>query len=403
MLRHGMASVPPRMVDEEDDSTYVDFSSAGLYLVGLQTVTTTGVVASASVAIAMVHSELASAVRNLAVCVALTVACLWRPIRVGRVAGLSAVFNALRPAPSIFTLSLALAQLTHSCVANEPLGEAPFWRVVVFHALQVPLVCCGLWRACKPMSIKDAPVIMCGGTLLVLSLAPLPAARGEGPLCAAPSLALGALRIMRALLFATCFAFHVFCSAPCEFERGEVLRSSLRAAAASVWILGSHVYVLPVALVQMGLLLWNRLGMERDVAGVLDALEQEVRADAEAGAMEYTTVSVHSDGESELGVLPSQTLGFRPGDKKGVFVGMRLDEGVRAAALAEHAVTPCSGLEYTAEQSAPVSVSGMHVEPQTMSHMRCTSASGQPWKELRKSGLVAMTKERMAQIAETIS
>ena len=136
--------------DTEDDDTYVDFSSVGLYLVGLQTVSTTGLVATASVAVAFVHSEFASAIRNLAICAAITVGCLWRPVKVSRVAGLNAVFSALRPAPVLFVLSLAAGQLAHSCIDTSPEPETPFWRSVLFHALQTPLIFCGMWRAARP-------------------------------------------------------------------------------------------------------------------------------------------------------------------------------------------------------------------------------------------------------------
>lgn len=387
--------------DAEDDDTYVDFSSVGLYLVGLQTVSTTGLVSAVSVAVAFFHSEFASAVRNLAICAAITVGCLWRPVRVNRVAGINAVFGALRPAPALFVLSLATGQLTHSCIDTSPEPETPFWRSVLFHALQTPLICCGMWRAARPVALRDGPVVVCAVTLLVLSMAPLPAARGEGPLCAVPTLASAALRVVRGLLFSFCYSFHVFASAPCEFERGEIVLSATRAAAASVWILGAHPYAFPCALLQMIVLVYSRLSIERGVDGVMRELEDEIVAAEEDSApqgSQYCTVSIHSDGDSDQEQMCPG--GQRRGE--GMFANIRIDGRIREAVREGAVVAPCE-----AAQSESVLDSHLLSSPALLSHsqpgsqpVHALTPRGAAWRDLNPPR--AMTPQRMALIAESI-
>lgn len=402
-MSHRTSSGRP-YADAEDDDTYVDFSSVGLYLVGLQTVSTTGLVSAASVAVAFFHNEFASAVRSLAICAAITVGCLWRPVRVNRVAGLNAVFGALRPAPVLFVLSLAAGQLAHSCTDTSPEPETPFWRSVLFHALQTPLIFCGMWRAARPVALRDGPVVVCASTLLVLSMVPLPAARGEGPLCAVPTLASAALRVLRGLLFSFCYSFHVFASAPCEFERGEIVLSATRAAAASVWILGAHPYALPCALLQMIILVHARLSIERGVDGVMRDLEDDVVAEggdaahSTAVAARYCNVSIHSDGDSD----PEQGGGAKRGE--GMFSNICIDSRIREAAReGAVVVAPCEAGpgEYLVEAAAGVLPPGA----------TALLAQGQPaltprgtaWRDLNSARGGGMTPQRMALIAESIS
>lgn len=391
-----------KLDDDDDDATYVDFSAAGLYLAAVQMVACTILVSVLSVLSAWVTGEQSSAIRNLAVCTAANVACLWQPLRVGRVPGLSAVFAALRPCAVIYLGSLVVGQLVHSCLALQVDAETPFWRLVVFYSLQTPLVACGLWRAANPVSTRDRTVVLVSATLLLLALLPLPGAKGDGPLCASPSLGTAALRVLRALLFAVLYSFHVFSSAPSSFERGEVALSSTRAAAASVWVLGVHFYVLPVVLLQLVVLVYARLSISRDAMRALEELEcatREAPAGA-AGGAPYTTVSVHSDTEdaAEAPVSPNGFFAALP-------VAKLRDVAVRGAVRIADADTVCDAPAAASTCADVAAALAAHHAPASFPR------GGSAWRELSRSGGAEpaaaatsnMTPARMAQIAMMIA
>lgn len=398
-------------LDDDDEANYVDFSAAGLYLAAVQMVASTVLVSLLSVVCAWVTGDQSSAIRNLAVCTAATAACLWKPLRVGRVPGLAAVFAALRPCAIMYLGSLVVGQLVHSCLALQVELETPFWRLVVFYGMQTPLVACGLWRAANPVSTRDRTVVLVSATLLLLALLPLPGAKGDGPLCASPSLGAAALRVLRALLFAVLYSFHVFSSAPSAFERGEIALSSTRAAAASIWVLGVHVYALPLVLLQLVVLVYSRLSISRDALRAIEDLE---RASAEAaapagsthGGAPYATVSVHSDSEEPYEPLDT------PASPNGFFaalpVGKLRDVAVRGAvraAEADCASEASVAVTTRAEVAAALAAASAGAQSAAVSFAR----GGSAWRDLSRgdvdSGAAAptMTAARMAKIANMIA
>lgn len=292
-LRNGSTVTSP---DDKEDSTYIDFSNAGLYLVALQMVSASVAVASLSATVNWISGESASAIRTFAVCTAAAIAALFRPARVGRVPGLTSVFNALRPCTGIYLLSLASGQLVHSCLALQSEMTTPAWRDYVFNVLQLPLVACGIWRALNPVSPKDKTVLVAGMTLLALALLPLPGQRGDGPLCVTPSLGQAGLRLLRALLFSLAYAFHVFSSAPHVLERGDATLSATRASAASIWVLGAHVLVMPIVLLQIGIVIYQRMSISSNGTSALADLEAEGPHGYDQDSA-YQSVAVTSDGE----------------------------------------------------------------------------------------------------------
>ena len=115
------------------DDPFIDFSSAGLYLVGLQTTVATVACAAASVASCwLLPPSAISAVRTLAITAATGFLCMRKPVRVGRVRGVTTIFNALRPCIALYIGVLTIEQLVHTCVATdqEPTG---YTRRVIFH------------------------------------------------------------------------------------------------------------------------------------------------------------------------------------------------------------------------------------------------------------------------------
>ena len=80
------------------DDPFIDFSSAGLYLVGLQTTVATVACAATSIASCwLLPASMVSAVRTLAMTCFVGFVCMRKPLRVGRVRGVTTIFNALRP------------------------------------------------------------------------------------------------------------------------------------------------------------------------------------------------------------------------------------------------------------------------------------------------------------------
>lgn len=305
-FRNGSTVTSP---DEEEDSAYIDFSNAGLYLVALQMVSASVAVACVSVVVNWVSGDSASAIRTFAVCTACGFGALVRPARVGRVPGLSSVFNALRPCTGIYLLSLASGQLVHSCMALQTEPTTPAWRDVVFNLVQIPLVGCGIWRALNPVSSKDKTVVVAGVTMLALALLPLPGQRGDGPLCMSPSLGQAGLRLLRALLFSLTYSFHVFSSAPEVLERGDIFLSATRATAASVWVLGAHAIVMPLVVVQIGIVIYQRMSISSNGASEIASLQDGQGRDPDH--QHYHTVSNTSDGEDVAALEEGSSAFFK--------------------------------------------------------------------------------------------
>ena len=94
----------------QDDSGGVDFQQAAIYVVGVQAVV--GVVTASSVSVLscwLLPVQAVSAVRTLTLSSIASLACVYKPVRLARVAGLNVVFNSLRPA-----IPLYLVRTVHS-------------------------------------------------------------------------------------------------------------------------------------------------------------------------------------------------------------------------------------------------------------------------------------------------
>ena len=293
----------------------IDFSSAGLYLCGLQTVC--AVIACATVSIAccwLLPPSAVSAVRTLAITSAVGFCCMRKPIRVGRVRGVTVLFNALRPCVALYILSLTLEQLVHTCVADHASGGS--WRHVIFHMMMVLIICSAFSRAHKPKNETDVPFLVTAGSLLVIAMLPPPATPLSGPLCQAASLFSATERLLRALLFGAVYVIHVYAAAPSQNSIHEISVCTMRSGAAAVWILGVHMFALVLAPVQAALALWARFGSESNgptpIYAQVDSRSDSGGSDSELGLPGYydtTTASMLKEqhplvgaGDSDVGL-----------------------------------------------------------------------------------------------------
>lgn len=283
------------------DDVFIDFSSAGLYLCGLQTTVATVACAASSVASCwLMPTGMVSAVRTLAITTLVGFLVMRKPLRVGRVRGVTTIFNALRPCVVLYVLVLTIEQLVHTCIATEhqPSG---YTRRVVFHCSIACMAAAGLWRAAKPASETDAPFLGTAFCIVVIAMLPPPATPLSGPLCEAASLFGAGERLMRAFLFSALYVVHVYCSPPNRNTIHDLAVCVMRGAAAAVWVLGCHLFVVWVAIIQIIVALWARFG-----------------TDSSGSTTNYSSVDTHSDSglsDAELG-----TMAELPRDQNGVLI-----------------------------------------------------------------------------------
>ena len=225
--------------EDGEDVEFVDFSNAVLYISALQSIASVVVASLVTIAsCALLPMTAVSSVRTVtlaAICGALVVK---RPFSLGRVHGLLRVFRALQP-----------------CVD----AVVPSWRRLVFNLSTLLMVVSGFLRARRPLASTDLPFLLTLLALFVAALLPPPAVIMSGPLCAIPTLQQAAERVVRAFIFALLYAIFVFAAAPPAQSSGEVFVCVARAFAATVWTLACNVYLLPLAFVQGGVVIYVRV------------------------------------------------------------------------------------------------------------------------------------------------
>lgn len=255
-----------RLTDEmalTDDDRDIDFTAAGLYIVGLQVVMATVFCACTSVLCCwLLPSAAVSAVRTLAITTAVGLLAIHKPIRLGRVRGVTTVFNALRPSVLVYIQVQVLEQLVHTCVPADLAADHGTWRKVIFHLMILMMIISGLLRARSPRSDTDFAFLVAGLSLLVVALLPPPAKALTGPLCSPSSLLGAGERVLRALLFSALYVTHVYAAAPNRNAMNELLLCVMRCTAASIWVLGATPIALPLAVVQLGICLHARLNSD---------------------------------------------------------------------------------------------------------------------------------------------
>ena len=268
-----------------EDDPGIDFSAAGLYLVGLQACVST--VACAAVAILccwILPVSAISAVRTLAVTSAVGMFATRRAWRLGRVRGVAVVFQALRPCVPLYVTALVIEQLAHTCI-SQGAASGGVWRRVIFHCMTIIMLVSGFARAYRPRSETDLPFLMTTCAVLIVALLPPPISMQGGPLCESSSLFSAGERILRALLFSALYVVHVYCATPRQNHISEVFVCCIRSSAAAAWILGAHALLLMLAPPQGVLALWARFGTEESNSYNAVDTRSEGSVDAEIGQM----------------------------------------------------------------------------------------------------------------------
>ena len=256
------AFLQPMNLDAEDNR--VDFSNANLYLAGIQTVFAICVCACVSVLSCwLVPAGSVSAVRTLALCTFFGIALIHKPLRIGRAHGVTIVFDSLQPAVPLYLTTQVIEQLIHTCTNDD--ASAPSWRRVIFHTMQLSLVCSGFLRARRPMADTDLPFVLTVLTLLIIAMLPPPSIAFVGPLCQSVSLWEAAERLVRAFTFSVLYAVNVYSITSSNgIYVSETQVVVTRSAAASIWVLGCHFSWLPLAVAQCAISIHARIRYAED-------------------------------------------------------------------------------------------------------------------------------------------
>lgn len=257
-LRSTVDEIHAESMDEDDKA--IDFGNVGLYLAGLQVASTIVICSCASILSCwMLPPNGISAVRTLAITTTIGLFMVRKPVRIGRVRGVSTIFNALRPSVATYILALIIEQLVHTCVPSEE-EEHTTLRRVVYHGMATIMIVSAFARAKSPRSESDIPFALTGMCILVIALLPPPALARAGPLCEPATLIQAGERCLRALFFACVYTVHVYAAAPSRNISNELFICVARATAASVWILCASAWTLPGAPLQVAIVLFSRLG-----------------------------------------------------------------------------------------------------------------------------------------------
>jgi hypothetical protein len=111
-------------------------------------------------------------------------------------------------------------------------------------------------RSKNPRGESDLPFVISMGSMLLIAILPPPALALSGPLCSPPTLGNAGERILRAFLFACVYVVLVYSAAPISNNLPDTLVCIMRSATSSAWVLGAVSYSLPLALVQICVVLY---------------------------------------------------------------------------------------------------------------------------------------------------
>jgi len=248
--------------DMINDKANIDYTSVGLYIGGIQVVAAVVICSLTSILSCWILPPHAvSAVRTLAVSVATGLVVVRKPVRVGTARGATLLFSALRPVVPLYLLALVLEQLCHTCVAIDSGEDADsVVRRVLYHALTVMMLLSGISRARFPRSESDLPFYIVASATLVIAAFPPVGVLSSGPLCVSSTVGEAAERVTRAFFFASLYTCHVYAAAPTRAAADELFVCVARATAASIWTLCASLWLLPMAPLQISVLLFSRLG-----------------------------------------------------------------------------------------------------------------------------------------------
>lgn len=295
MLRRPAAYSPIDSDARMERTQSVEFAAASLYLPGLQTVFAT--VAACVVSILtnwVVPPKNTSAVRTLFLTSCVGLLLVLKPVRVGHARGVEVVFSALRPSLAVYTASLVVAQLSHTCVVPDSNFDKAFFTGVLFNASLIVSMLASIARSASPRSENDFFLLVAAGAMAVTALVPPAAVPLSGPLCAPSTLTGAGEQVVRAFLFSTTNTILVYASAPLTPDVYEILLCVSRSAGVSVWILGVSAWFLPFALLQMCVIVYFTFASTPPVDKFYNSV-----ADVES-AFEVALKENRSDVESEV-------------------------------------------------------------------------------------------------------
>jgi hypothetical protein len=242
---------------DREEEKYIDFGAAGLYVPAAQTIFATTLSSCVSVlACWIIPIGAISAVRTLALTAISGIIVIQRPFKIGETRGVNTIFSALRPCCVIYVCSLVVEQLIHTCISEESTYEHGFWRRVVYHACLTTMTLSSFLRSKSPRAESDVPFLISTACIVIIAILPPPALALSGPLCSPPSLILAGERVVRAFLFSCVYVVLVYSAAPISNNLPDTLVCIMRSASSSAWVLGAVSYSLPLATVQMFVVLY---------------------------------------------------------------------------------------------------------------------------------------------------
>jgi len=380
------------------DDPFIDFSSAGLYLVGLQTTVATVACAATSIASCwLLPASMVSAVRTLAMTCFVGFVCMRKPLRVGRVRGVTTIFNALRPCLVIYICVLTIEQLVHTCVV---VGDRTpnYTRRIVFHSMICVMAAAGFWRAAKPLSESDVQFTLAVTATLVIAVLPPPATPLSGPLCEAASMFAAADRLLRGFLFAALYVIHVYCSPPSRNSIRDLAVCIMRSGAAAVWTLGCHVFLLWLPIVQAIVALWARFGTEPSGGSYsnLDTRSDSGISDAELGTMSDMQLPRGPDG---VLIAPYMRDPLPGSNRCNGFANMDIPSAASFSPETEVTAEPPSPPTSLAPMQSAF-LSGQRSTPSPAALQEAIPVDAKQLSALVGTGGISMSKSRMAEIAE---
>lgn len=292
-----------------DEDKSIDFGAAGLYLPAAQTIFATTLSSCVSVlACWLIPVGAISAVRTLALTTTAGLLVIRRPIRIGQTRGVNTIFSALRPCCVIYVACLVLEQLIHTCISEESTYEHGFWRRIIYHANMTIMTLAAFLRSKNPRAESDLPFLISTVALLMIAMLPPPALALSGPLCSPPTLSHAGERILRAFLFACVYVVLVYSAAPISNNLADTLVCIARSASSSAWVLGAVTYSLPLALVQICVVLYcsfTPASMQYDAVSLTRADDVESQAGDKFGSSHG--INGHGSGSGSMDTIRCST------------------------------------------------------------------------------------------------
>lgn len=290
-----------------------DFTSVALYVPVIQIVVATVASCISALLLTWLPFGASNAVRTLAVASVVGLVPIVRPIRVAKTRGLDALFTMIRPVVLVYLLSMVVEQLGHSCEQWQSKSVGT-WREVWYHVVVFAMMVAGFVRSYALRVDDDMPLIVTCGGLLLVALVPHSAHEYGGPLCASSSLFHATERVARAFLFATVYCVIAFTGEILMPRPNGLFVASIRACGASVWILACSVWILPLAILQVVIVVWTRVRQTDEFESLpMTSLEDsDAEADLDAKSFGYGNGGLGNGINNDTnGIHDIDTGGFR--------------------------------------------------------------------------------------------